>query len=71
MGLIDLGCEMSYANPMPLDGELLKILACPVCKAPVEYREKSSTLACAGCRRIYAVKDGTPHMLAEEAERAD
>lgn len=56
---------------MSLDAELLKILACPVCKAPVQYREKSSTLSCAVCRRIYAVKDGTPHMLAEEAFLGD
>ena len=56
---------------MPLDPELLKILACPACKAAVEYREKEAELFCGKCRRRYAVKDGIPHMLVEEAVISD
>lgn len=52
---------------MALDPELLKILACPACKTPVEYREKASELVCGGCRRHYAVKDDIPNMLIDEA----
>ncbi|MBI4678177.1 MAG: Trm112 family protein [Elusimicrobia bacterium] len=52
-----------------MDPELLKILACPVCKTPVEYHEAESVLACAKCRRRYAVKDDIPNMLPEEASR--
>lgn len=52
---------------MNLDPELLKILACPVCKTSVEYREKESELVCSKCGRRYRVKDGIPNMLAEEA----
>jgi len=52
---------------MKLDLELLKILACPVCKTPVEYDAKVSELSCASCGRHYAVKDGIANMLADEA----
>ena len=52
---------------MALDPELLKILACPVCKTPVEFRPAESVLACAKCRRRYSVKDDIPNMLPEEA----
>ncbi len=52
---------------MKLDKELLKILACPVCKTPVDCREKDSELYCSKCGRRYRVKDGIPHMLVEEA----
>ena len=43
------------------------MVACPVCKTSVEYREKDAELVCSKCRRRYRVKDGIPNMLAEEA----
>jgi len=48
-----------------IDPELLAILACPVCKAPV--REVADGILCTSCTRTYPVKDGIPVMLAEEA----
>ncbi|MBI5209574.1 MAG: Trm112 family protein [Elusimicrobia bacterium] len=52
---------------MAIDPELLKILACPVCKTPVDYRPAESALFCAKCRRRFAVKDDIPNMLPDEA----
>lgn len=51
---------------MPVDRELLEILACPVDKAPL--REESDKLVCSACGRRYPVRDGIPVMLVEEAE---
>ena len=51
---------------MPVDKELLGILACPVDKAPLH--EEADRLICATCRRRYPVRDGIPVMLVDEAE---
>ncbi len=51
---------------MPVDKELLEILACPVDKAPL--LEESDRLVCTTCGRRYPVRDGIPVMLVEEAE---
>jgi uncharacterized protein YbaR (Trm112 family) len=50
-----------------IDQELLKILACPVCKRPVQL--EADRLVCGECGRRYAVRDGIPIMLVEEAEQ--
>jgi uncharacterized protein len=49
-----------------IDSKLLKILACPVCKEPVE--EQDGWIVCAACRKRYPIRDGIPIMLVEEAE---
>lgn len=54
------------AAAMPVDKELLEILACPVDKSPV--REEGDRLVCTKCGRRYPVRDGIPVMLADEAE---
>lgn len=51
---------------MPVDKELLEILACPVDKRPL--REETDRLVCTACGRRYPVRDGIPVMLVEEAE---
>ena len=53
---------------MPLDKELLEVLACPKCKGPLEYRETQDQLVCHACRLVYAVKDNIPIMLIDEAQ---
>ena len=55
---------------MPLDEELLDILVCPKCKGELEYRTEDSeeALLCHECRLRYAVEDGIPVMLVDEAE---
>jgi uncharacterized protein YbaR (Trm112 family) len=49
---------------------LLDILACPVCKTDVElieYNTGKHGLKCAGCKKVYPIKDGIPVMLVDEA----
>jgi uncharacterized protein YbaR (Trm112 family) len=47
--------------------DLLDILVCPVCKAPVKMLADASGLKCQKCRRVYPVRDDIPVMLPEEA----
>lgn len=54
----------------PVSHRLLKVLACPVCKASVEVWPLSaddSGLKCSECSRIYPIRDGIPVMLESEA----
>ena len=50
-----------------MDQELLKILACPACKASVELKENK--IVCTKCGRKYPIRDGIPVMLIEDAEQ--
>ena len=56
---------------MPVDPELLEILACPKCKQPVEYKSTDGEefLVCTApdCRLAYPVRDDIPVMLIDEA----
>ncbi len=52
---------------MPVDAELLEILACPACKTPVHLVKNGEGLKCDQCRRVYPVKDDIPVMLIDEA----
>ncbi|HEU4691251.1 MAG TPA: Trm112 family protein [Vicinamibacterales bacterium] len=52
---------------MPVDRELLEILACPNCKTPVRLVNNSQGLKCDKCRRVYPIKDDIPVMLIDEA----
>lgn len=54
----------------PIDDELLALLACPKCKAPL-VREKDR-LVCTRpeCRLRYPIRDGIPILLIDEAESA-
>lgn len=54
---------------MSLPADLLEILVCPKCKGPLEHRTApSEALACHTCRLVYAVEDGIPIMLIDEAK---
>lgn len=50
-----------------MDPKLLEILVCPVCKGPLDYRKPDRELVCRPCRLAYAIRDGIPVMLADEA----
>ena len=58
---------------MPIDPELLEILACPACdkRPPVEVVKDGAGLRCPQCRRVYPVQDDIPVMLVEEATIED
>lgn len=51
-----------------LDERLLEILVCPKCKGELEHRTDPEALVCHDCELIYAVQDGIPIMLVDEAE---
>ncbi len=53
---------------MALDPRLLEILACPDDKGPLLYFEDEDCLYNPRLRRRYAVSDGIPVMLVDEAE---
>ena len=52
---------------MPLDAELLQILACPVCRGGLDVMGETEGLACPRCAVVYPVREEIPVMLAEEA----
>lgn len=54
---------------MSVPKELLDILVCPKCKGDLEYRAAPvEELICKTCRLRYAVDDGIPIMLIDEAK---
>ncbi|MGH9360154.1 MAG: Trm112 family protein [Terriglobia bacterium] len=53
---------------MAVSQELLDILVCPLCKAPVKLMPDGGGLKCGECRRVYPVKDDIPVMLVDEAK---
>ena len=56
---------------MALDPQLLEILACPEDKGPLLYLESEDTLYNPRLHRRYAIRDGIPIMLIDEAETVD
>ena len=56
---------------MTLDPKLLEILACPEDKGPLLWFSDEETLYNPRLRRRYAVRDGIPVMLIDEAEAVD
>ena len=58
---------MGYTPQMAIHPDLLEILACPVCKTPVEPIKNGEALRCNECKRVYPVRDDIPIMLPEEA----
>lgn len=52
---------------MPIDQQLLDILACPACKTPVELVREGTALRCHQCKRVYPIVDDIPVMLIDEA----
>jgi uncharacterized protein YbaR (Trm112 family) len=53
---------------MALDPKLLEILACPEDKGPLLYFADEDALYNPRLHRRYAIRDGIPVMLIEEAE---
>jgi uncharacterized protein YbaR (Trm112 family) len=57
---------------MPLLDPLLKeILVCPNCRGELDELEAESKLRCQSCGLVYAVNDGIPVMLIDEAEKPE
>ncbi|MEZ0343699.1 MAG: Trm112 family protein [Caldimicrobium sp.] len=51
--------------------EYLEVLACPVCKGDLEYKEAEKDLPegffCSKCKLLYPIVENIPVMLEEEA----
>lgn len=47
--------------------ELRDLLACPKCKGPLAFHEDRGEIHCEACRLAYAIRDGIPVMLVDEA----
>lgn len=54
-----------------IDRDLLAILACPECKAPLAHDDVRDVLKCGACHRVYPIRDGIPVLLKEEAVQED
>lgn len=52
-----------------MDPKLLDILACPVCKGPLNYHKEAGELICKVDRLAYPIRDDIPVMLEEEARQ--
>lgn len=52
---------------MSLSPQLLEVLVCPKCKGSLEYHEPEAALICRWCALRFAVRDGIPVMLIDEA----
>jgi hypothetical protein len=54
---------------MPIDQELLAILACPACKGDLLLAGGQDGLICEKCMLKYEIKDDIPIMLIDEAQK--
>ena len=56
---------------MQLDPQLLEILACPQCHAPLRVDDAAQELVCTSdtCGLAYPVRDDIPVLLIDEARR--
>ena len=53
---------------MPLNRELIEILACPKCKGALMLRADESAFECGPCKLAYTVVDDIPNFILEEAQ---
>ncbi|MBI2101141.1 Trm112 family protein [Candidatus Woesearchaeota archaeon] len=60
---------MSQTKPKsteyPIPKDLFEILACPLCKADLEYAKGRKGLVCSKCSAKYPIEDGIPVMMAK------
>jgi len=56
---------------MPIDKEVLALLACPQCKGGIRVAKDGKGLVCETCRLLYEIRDNIPVMLIDEAVRLD
>lgn len=52
-----------------MDTKLLELLVCPICKGPLLYQKETAELICKVDRLAYAIRDGIPVMLENEARQ--
>ena len=52
-----------------MDGRLLEILVCPICKGPLQYRKQEMELVCRADRLAFPIRDDIPVMLEDQARQ--
>ena len=52
-----------------MDKKLLDILACPLCKSTLIYKQNEQELICKADHLAFPVRDGIPVMLEDEARQ--
>lgn len=52
---------------MTLNPELLRVLACPLCRSSLDVVDDGQALACSRCGVVYPIREEIPVMLPEEA----
>ena len=57
------------SRPAPVDPRLLEILVCPVTKGELVYDRDAGELISHKAGLAYAIRDGIPIMLPDEARR--
>jgi uncharacterized protein YbaR (Trm112 family) len=58
-------------RPAPVDPRLLEILVCPVTKGELVYDRDAGELISHKAGLAYAIRDGIPIMLPDEARRLE
>jgi uncharacterized protein len=53
---------------MALNKALIDILACPKCKGALDLKADESEFHCKECKLVYAVIEGIPNFIVEEAK---
>ena len=56
----------SKGDPIPKD--IFNILACPLCKADLEYTKDKKGLVCSNCNANYPIKEGIPVLLPQKSK---
>ncbi|HVO18852.1 MAG TPA: Trm112 family protein [Anaeromyxobacter sp.] len=56
---------------MPVEPDLLEILACPRCKGPMDLDPGGGELLCSACQLAYRIEGDIPVLLVEEARRLE
>lgn len=52
---------------LPIDPQLLEMLACPACRGEMRPTSAPDGIECTACGRIYPILNGIPVLLVEEA----
>ncbi len=52
-----------------MDKKLLSILACPLCKGKIDYKQEQQELICYADNLAFPIRDGIPVMLENEARQ--
>ena len=54
-----------------MDLKLLDILACPICKGPLQLSKDKTELISKGAGVAYPIRDGIPIMWADQARKIE